>query len=166
MYYFDHFNFDEGLNFNLIYSEKGLVYLGIDEYRPPDFVPYKNELIQLAYPRLRLDLLSYFQGEKTEFDYDLDLRTTSFRKRVYGEICKIPYGRVCTYKDIACLIDNPKGQRAVGQAVGSNPLPIIVPCHRVIAKNSLGGFSLGLDLKRKLLKIEGSSSDYYDNRII
>ena len=156
MFYIDSFDLDESLSCHLVYTEKGLVYLGLNEYDPPKFVPEISALVPLPFFRLRRDLLRYLEGEKVDFRYELDLRTTPFRKKVYRQLCLIPYGSVLTYKEIGENISLPNGQRAVGQAVGSNPLPIIVPCHRVVAQSGLGGFSLGLEMKRKLLAIESS----------
>lgn len=98
----------------------------------------------------------YFTGSLREFDLDLDLDTTEFRKKVLNEVQKIPYGATRTYKDIAVAISKPKASRAVGGAVGSNPIPIIIPCHRVIgSRGNLVGFGGGLDLKKRLLAFEG-----------
>jgi len=81
---------------------------------------------------------------------------TPFQRQVWQETSKIPYGHVATYKEIARRIGRPKAFRAVGQALGANPVAIIVPCHRVIASDdSLCGYGLGLNLKRHLLKLEG-----------
>ncbi len=82
---------------------------------------------------------------------------TSFQRAVWEEISKIPVGKTTTYGQIAEKLGRPRAARAVGQAVGANPIPIIVPCHRVFAKKSLGGFSAGIEIKSKLLKIEGFS---------
>lgn len=82
---------------------------------------------------------------------------TDFQQSVWTEIGAIPIGRTTTYSEIARKINKPKAARAVGQAVGANPIPIIVPCHRVLAKNGVGGFSSGLANKLKLLAHEGIS---------
>lgn len=158
MFYLDHFKIKSSLSLtvDLVYSEKGLIYLGLNEFNPPKFVPSREELIHTTHFKFREAFSSYLNGEKESFGFDLDLRTTEFRKRIYSALRTIPYGEVLTYQDIAKMVDRPKGQRAVGQAVGENPLPIIIPCHRVVAKNHLGGFSLGLDLKKSLLEIENS----------
>ena len=85
----------------------------------------------------------------------LDLEGTTFQKKVWAQLSKIPYGQTCSYKDIAKGIQNEKAVRAVGSANGKNPACIIVPCHRVIAHNgSLGGYSGGLKMKKTLLEIE------------
>jgi methylated-DNA-[protein]-cysteine S-methyltransferase len=80
---------------------------------------------------------------------------TKFQKKVYGVVKKIPSGEVRTYGWVAKRIGNPKAARAVGNALNKNPFPIIVPCHRVVAKDGLGGFAKGLKAKKRLLRSEG-----------
>ena len=96
----------------------------------------------------------YLMGKRKKFDIKPKLIGTEFQKAVWHEIVKIPYGETRTYKEIAKNIGRPKAVRAVGTACGKNQFPIIIPCHRVLASNGLGGFSLDLDLKKKLLEIE------------
>jgi len=98
---------------------------------------------------------SYFKGKPIRTHVDLDLRGTDFQRQVWSEVSKIPYGETRTYKEIAYAIKRPKASRAVGNAVGSNPVPLIIPCHRVVLSNgSLGGYAYGTLLKRKLLEME------------
>jgi methylated-DNA-[protein]-cysteine S-methyltransferase len=98
----------------------------------------------------------YLDGNLKEFRSELDLSSgTPFQLSVWRELLKIPYGDVKTYGEIAEKIGDPNAARAVGNAVGANPIPIIVPCHRVIGRNGLGGYSCGIQIKKKLLKIEG-----------
>jgi len=102
----------------------------------------------------QLDL--YFQKKLKNFDVRLDLQGTNFQKAVWREISKIPYGKVKTYGEIAKLIGKPKATRAVGQALNKNPIPIIIPCHRVIGKDgNLTGFGGGIEIKKFLLSLEG-----------
>jgi methylated-DNA-[protein]-cysteine S-methyltransferase len=102
------------------------------------------------------ELEEYFAGRRRKFDVPLDLVGTDFQKQVWHQLLKIPYGRTCSYADIAREIENPKAVRAVGAANGRNPICVIVPCHRVIAADgSLGGYTGGLDKKRQLLTLEG-----------
>ena len=116
---------------------------------------YKREETQLHKKAIK-ELREYFAKERILFTLPLNPIGTDFQQRVWTELTKIPYGKVSAYKDIAQNINNPKGCRAVGNANGKNPLPIFIPCHRVIASNgTLGGFSCGLDMKIKLLDIEG-----------
>jgi methylated-DNA-[protein]-cysteine S-methyltransferase len=100
-------------------------------------------------------ILEYLDGRRTEFDLDLDLQGTPFQLRVLRQVSKIPYGKTRTYGHIARLIGQPSASRAVGAANGSNRLPLIIPCHRVVAANGLGGYGGGPALKRRLLEIEG-----------
>lgn len=106
----------------------------------------------------RQQLLDYFDGELGRFSIPLDLRgVTAFQSKVLSTIAKIPAGAVRSYGQIAAAIGKPKAARAVGQALGSNPIPIVLPCHRVVASDgSLGGYTGGLDRKRRLLALEGA----------
>ncbi len=98
----------------------------------------------------------YFSGQRKQFDIILNLSGTSFQKKVWRELYKIPYGKTVSYGDIARRIKNPKAVRAVGSANGKNPICVIIPCHRVIASDgSIGGYSGGLKIKHQLLKLEG-----------
>ncbi len=111
-------------------------------------------------PRLFRDLMNrfilYFSGRVIDFPDRLDLSGgTPFQREVWEAAKLIPYGETRSYGWIARQMDKPKAMRAVGQALGKNPLPIIVPCHRVLASDGkLGGFSSGLDMKRHLLGLE------------
>jgi methylated-DNA-[protein]-cysteine S-methyltransferase len=100
-------------------------------------------------------LEEYFAQERTEFDIPMELDGTIFQKEVWTELSKIPYGTTISYGELARRVGRPKGPRAVGQANGKNPIPIIVPCHRVLASNGIGGYGGGLPLKRSLLAMEG-----------
>lgn len=98
----------------------------------------------------------FFKGEREIFTIKLNPQGTDFQKMVWRELVIIPFGTVCTYKDIARAIGNEKAARAVGMANSKNPIPLIVPCHRVIGTNgSLAGFAHGLAMKATLLKTEG-----------
>lgn len=102
-------------------------------------------------------LEEYFSNKRNVFELKISLKGTPFQQRVWKELQNIPFGKTASYGEIARRIDNPKASRAVGLANNKNPLPIIVPCHRVIGKDgSLTGFGGGLDLKKKLLTLEGS----------
>ena len=100
-------------------------------------------------------LEEYFQGERKSFDVPLSLKGTDFQLMVWRELMKIPYGHTVCYSELAEKIRNPKAQRAVGMANNRNPVPIIVPCHRVVGKNgSLTGYAGGIEVKAKLLELE------------
>ena len=101
------------------------------------------------------ELEEYFEGKRKKFDVPLNPKGTEFMKKVWDELLKIPYGKITTYGEIAKNIGNPKASRAVGLANHNNPIPIIIPCHRVIGKNKkLIGYALGLDKKEYLLNLE------------
>lgn len=98
----------------------------------------------------------YFAGKRREFDLQLAPRGTAFQQRVWQALRAIPFGAVRTYGDVARDIGQPHATRAVGQANGRNPLPIVIPCHRVIAGDgTIGGYSGGLNVKHRLLALEG-----------
>lgn len=102
------------------------------------------------------ELESYLAGQLREFQNHLDLRGTEFQMRVWREVRAIPYGTTCSYQDIAKRIGHPRAYRAVGATNGANPIPIIVPCHRVIGRDgSLRGYGGGLAMKERLLRLEG-----------
>ena len=100
-------------------------------------------------------LEEYFAGERTEFDVPMELDGTPFQREVWAELARIPYGTTISYGELARCVGRPNGPRAVGQANGRNPIPIIVPCHRVLASNGIGGYGGGLKVKRALLAVEG-----------
>src|SRR5690349_85178 len=105
--------------------------------------------------RTRRQLEEYFTGLRREFDLPLEPRGTQFQRRVWLLLTRIPYGDTTTYGALAAELGNSKGSRAVGLANGSNPIPIVIPCHRVIgADGSLTGFGGGFAIKAKLLDLE------------
>jgi methylated-DNA-[protein]-cysteine S-methyltransferase len=112
----------------------------------------------------REQLTAYFAGELKTFDLDLKPSGTEFQLQVLDELQKIPYGTTCSYSDIANRIGRPKAVRAVGAANGRNPIPIIIPCHRVIgASGHLTGFGGGLPTKEALLRLELENSQFQSN---
>ena len=110
---------------------------------------------QLDEVRRQLDL--YFEGKRTEFDLPLDWQLSKdFRQRVLRAIDRIPYGQTRSYREVATSAGNERAVRAAGSACGSNPIPIVVPCHRVLRSGgALGGYGGGLPMKRALLQLEG-----------
>lgn len=109
------------------------------------------------FPDAVSQLSQYFEGRLKQFDLDLHPKGTDFQKQVWQALLTIPYGTTVTYGEIAEQIHNPKAFRAVGLANRCNPIPIIIPCHRVIGKNGkLTGFAGGLDIKQALLDLERS----------
>lgn len=120
-----------------------------DEAKFDDFS--ESEVTRKAKAQLEL----YFKGELKEFDLSLSPQGTDFQKKVWKALQTIPYGQTISYLELAILIGNKKATRAVGQANHYNPIPIIIPCHRVISANGkLGGYAGGIELKIKLLEHE------------
>ena len=112
---------------------------------------------RLDEPRRELD--EYFAGRRRQFELPLDWRLVrGFARRVLEATANIPYGATATYKQVAGVAGNPRASRAAGNALGSNPIPIVVPCHRILhSHGGLGGYTGGLDKKRRLLAVEGYS---------
>ncbi len=103
-------------------------------------------------------LAQYFAGRRREFTITLeDVKATDFQREVWAELRRVPYGETRTYGEIAVAIGRARATRAVGNANHANPWPIFVPCHRVVASQSLGGYGGGLDVKRFLLSLEGQA---------
>lgn len=144
----------------LVASEKGLLSAEFDYDRQrlatartkSDWIESDKALVET---RRQLD--EYFAGKRTDFTVPLDLRGTDFQLRCWNALIEIPYGKTCSYADLARKVGSPRGFRAVGMANHDNPIPIIVPCHRVITSDhKLGGYGGGLDVKEKLLELEGA----------
>lgn len=123
------------------------------------FEPVDTAAAEVDDPRLRAavsDLRSYFAGELIDFTLPLSVRRGSdFERAVWREMTRIPYGETRTYGEVATILSDPGAARAVGVACNRNPIPVIVPCHRIVgAGGKLVGFGGGLDRKRKLLELE------------
>jgi methylated-DNA-[protein]-cysteine S-methyltransferase len=114
----------------------------------------------------RHQLLDYLVGKRNTFDVPLDLsQGTSFQRQVWRMLQRVPFGKLRSYQWIAARVGGPQYARAVGNAIGANPLPIVIPCHRIVAHDaSLGGFSGGLPMKRKLLSLEGTLTQLQQGR--
>lgn len=111
---------------------------------------------------VRQQLAEYFAGDRKDFDLPLHLTGTEFQVQVLEELQRIPYGQTTSYGDIAQRIGRPKAMRAVGAANGRNPIPIVIPCHRVIGSSGdLTGFGGGLDTKEALLRLEAENSGLF-----
>ncbi len=107
--------------------------------------------------KMAAELELYFDGVLSEFKTNIYLdEGTPFQKVVWKKLLDIPYGQVTTYKELAESVGRSGAARAVGNAVGANPIPIVIPCHRVLASNGLGGYSCGIGIKKDLLRIEGA----------
>lgn len=144
-------------------TEKGLCFLSfrddaestyVEQWSLADFAVTRSAKAMSEPMR---QLKEYFKGRRTRFDVPLDLRFASdFTRRVLAETRKTGFGKLITYVEIARRMKQPSAARAVGNALGRNPIPIIIPCHRVVASGGmLGGFTGGLTVKRKLLAVEG-----------
>jgi methylated-DNA-[protein]-cysteine S-methyltransferase len=107
--------------------------------------------------RWRRELDEYFDGHRRSFDLPVDWALTAgFTRKVLQATAKVPFGHLATYAEVAARAGSPRGMRAAGNALGSNPIPIVVPCHRVVRTGGgIGGYTGGLDRKRHLLRLEG-----------
>jgi O-6-methylguanine DNA methyltransferase len=109
---------------------------------------------QLVEAQRQLD--QYFAGERRSFELEIDLRAAPFQQAVLRELARVPYGVLASYGELARRIGKPRAARAVGGALNRNPIPIVLPCHRVVgASGALVGYAGGLDRKRALLELEG-----------
>jgi len=147
--YFDNIDSPVGRLF-LIFSRAVLVGISFDK---PSEIPLRRTR---ASGVVKKELAEYFRNERTHFSgRTFFLEGTEFEKKVWSVLPEIPYGETRSYKWLAERIGEPKAARAVGHALGKNPIPIIFPCHRIIeSKGSLGGYTPGTDIKRRLLGIE------------
>ena len=145
--------FDSPLGQLAVGEEDGkLVRLWLPGQSLPRLMPHKTPLLEGA----EAQLLEYCAGERQVFDLPLDPAGTQFQKKVWAALRDIPFGEVRSYADLARAVNCPRGFRAVGGANARNPLPILIPCHRVIgADGGLGGYLGGAALKRALLEGEG-----------
>lgn len=153
--------------YTIIATEQGVCWIGspgtpVDEgfFRTKRWIPtYRAVKDKQAAPLLHaiVEMQRYFAGERVQFTCPLDLRGTPFQLLVWEQLCRIPYGETHTYGEIALAIGRPTASRAVGAANGANPIPVIVPCHRVIGSDgSLTGYAGGLANKSWLLSLEGA----------
>ena len=147
-------------NFGVLISESKLIKI---------ILPNKLESIPIKvdnpkkYEPFMIDVLKqlsqYFNGSRKQFELDLKLQISPIYQKVLNEVCKIPYGQTCSYKNIAEKIKNPRAYRAVANANATNPIPIVIPCHRVIQSNGeLGKYGGGKGLKHSLIEKEKNSN--------
>lgn len=154
MIYFCKYQF-ENISLYLVATETHLI--NIQFTQPQKALLQTTELLSMA--TIQLD--EYFQGKRTIFSLPFKLTGTPFQLAVWKELQNIPYGKTTSYKEIAQKINKPKACRAVGMANNKNPLPIIIPCHRVIGSNGkLIGYAGGLKLKNYLLELEKSHTNF------
>lgn len=150
-------------------TEKGLCYVST----PGEPFEVSASWIQKHFPKAALmknekalkpyadELIEYLNGSQQSFSLPIDIKGTPFQEQTWEALKKIPYGQTCSYSDIASLIEKPQAVRAVGSAIGANPVLMAVPCHRVIGKNgAITGYRGGTAMKRYLLQLEaGTTSD-------
>lgn len=152
------------LALEIVASDKGISAIDCIETLEDKWKSAVREVSKIEHPIIRhaaTELSEYFKGERKVFTVPIDLKSgTEFQKKAWDELCLIPYGKTISYGEQARKLGNPKATRAVGGANGKNPIPIIIPCHRVISSvGKLHGFSGGIGLKKRLLKIEGVAID-------
>jgi methylated-DNA-[protein]-cysteine S-methyltransferase len=150
-------------------TPSGLAYVGLDVEREPAGLARlaRSRALELpAEPHSSAGILcaaarqlgEYALGQRRDFELPLDPGGTQFQRAVWSELRSIPYGATLTYGAVAARLGQPGAARAVGLAAGRNPLPIVVPCHRLLSAAGLGGFSAGIDRKRALLALEGRAA--------
>jgi methylated-DNA-[protein]-cysteine S-methyltransferase len=155
------------LNFYIASTSKGLAFVGSQNK------PFE-ELSEWAMKRFKgsplvedgeklepygVEITQYLEGKRKTFTIPMDYRGTAFQLAVWNALCEIPYGQTKSYSDLAIYINRPAAVRAVGAAIGANPVLITVPCHRVVGKNgALTGYRGGLEMKRLLLDLERKTS--------
>jgi methylated-DNA-[protein]-cysteine S-methyltransferase len=150
-----------GINFDIVVSNEGIRKIlinkksGSKELTDVQKVSPEDSRIVNVFDQLK----EYFKRDRREFNLSLDIIGTDFQKKVWEELLKIPYGETITYNQLAINLGDKKVIRAAAGANGANPLPILIPCHRVIGSDgNLVGYGGGLDVKQKLLELEGSWS--------
>lgn len=149
----------DGIILDVIVSTNGVREILINKKQTPG---YLENAIQISPDDLQVstvfkELTEYFSRERKEFGIELEIVGSDFQKKVWKELTKIPYGETISYGELALRMGDKNLMRAVAAANGSNPIPIIIPCHRVIGKDgSLTGYEGGLEVKKKLLELEGS----------
>lgn len=156
----------EGWKLYVAATDKGLCFVGsqnkpFDELKEWAEKHYPCSLLVEDEEKLRpyvSELGEYFAGTRKTFSIQSDFKGTAFQVAVWNALCEIPYGETKTYSDIAEHIQKPTAVRAVGAAIGANPVMITIPCHRVIGKNGkLTGFRGGLEMKKQLLELESGT---------
>ena len=155
------FEISPDLVLRLVAAPSGIRAIDFDLTRPSSGEHNGANPLLLAASR---QLRDYFDGTLREFDLPLDLQGTEFQKRVWSRLTTIPYGSIRSYSQIAGEVGSPKAVRAVGAANGANPIPIVVPCHRVIGSSGkLVGYGGGLPLKKRLLELEGCNATLFQS---
>ncbi|GIK62018.1 MAG: methylated-DNA--[protein]-cysteine S-methyltransferase [Ignavibacteriota bacterium] len=147
-----------GITLDVIVSEKGIREILINKKPESDTLTRATQVApeEQSMKKIFRQLKEYFNRERREFELSLEIIGTDFQKKVWDELTKIPYGETISYGELAVRLGDKNKMRAVAAANGANPIPVIIPCHRVIgADGSLTGYGGGLDVKKKLLELEG-----------
>ena len=140
-------------------TDRGLARIHFDPEGQEDELArvFGRRVLRSPIDDVRRELDEYFEGSRREFDLPLDLRVASFNAEVLAELARVPYGVTTTYGTLADKVGHPRAARAVGTVMNRNPIPIVLPCHRVVGANgSLTGYAGGLDRKLQLLQLEGA----------
>ncbi len=146
-------------------TELGVCRISLGDEQSGSFLSWLSKHPGVDEPQEEADVLAaaldqlqeYFSGALESFSLPLDIEGTVFQRAVWSQVMRIPYGTTATYGDIAQLVGKPRASRAVGRAVGANPLPLVIPCHRVVGSGgALTGFGSGLAIKETLLRLEGA----------
>lgn len=148
-----------GITLDVIVSEKGIREILINKKPESDTLTRATQVApeEQSMKKIFRQLKEYFNRERREFELSIEIIGTDFQKKVWDELTKIPYGETISYGELAVRLGDKNKMRAVAAANGANPIPVIIPCHRVIgADGSLTGYGGGLDVKKKLLELEGS----------
>ena len=153
----DFFMFDSPIGYMALAAEdEKLVRVYLPNAPTPRLMPRETPLLA----RARDQILEYLNGARKDFDLPLAPEGTAFQQKVWAALREIPFGQTRTYQDISAAVDCPRGAQAVGNALADNPLPLLLPCHRVICSDgSLGGYAGGEALKERLLRLEGFSKN-------
>lgn len=139
---------------NITVDDFYIRYISIGKYKNDNHILKETEIINNAF----IQINEYFSGSRKNFSLNIKYEGTLFQQKVWQSLLNIPYGNTISYKELAEKVLSPKGYRAAGSACGQNPLPIIVPCHRVIHSNgNISGYALGAEIKRFLLNLEKNS---------
>lgn len=129
-------------------------YISVGKYKNDSHILKETEIINNAFKQIN----EYFNGSRKKFSLNIKYEGTLFQQKVWKSLLNIPYGNTISYKELAEAVSSPKAHRAAGSACGKNPLPVIIPCHRVIHSNgSVSGYALGADIKVFLLNLEKNS---------
>lgn len=146
-------------------TEKGICYAAFEEEENKAIIDlnakFTSDEISQKFNILHKDFLKIFNQDSSKVDFELHIKGTDFQIQVWEELLKIPFGEISTYGQIANIIQKPKASRAVGTAIGSNPIAYLIPCHRVIqTSGGIGGYMWGIDKKKEILEWEKSFTSH------